>query len=234
MEILIAPRHVDKPRYEPEQAEGAESDEERTPAEPSDEHAAEKETKAGAEEKAGTKNGVGETALGLGEVEGEDFAVGGIGDGFTEAEEQTQSKKEDEGVDDAGEGGGDGPKREASGEDEIDIEAIDQPTGDELGAGVGPKKGGEKKAEAGGGDGEFALKQRRGDGEIATVDVVDEDGEAEEDKGDEETSWDAGGRSGGGVHDFGRDMIVQAQTECKPGVTVTPFWGMAVPWFRKP
>ena len=234
MEIPIAPRHVGKPGHEPEQAEGAESDEEGPPAETRDEHAAEKETKAGAEEEAGTKNGVGETALSFGEVKGEDFAVGGIGDGFTEAKEQSQSKKENEGVDGAGEGGGDGPKREASGEDEIDIEAIDQPTGDELGAGVGPKKSGEKEAEASGGKGEFALKQRRGDGEIATVDVIDEDGEAEEDEGDEETSRDAGGRSGGGVHDFGGDMIVQAQTECKPGVTVTPFWGMAVPWFRKP
>ena len=220
MEILIAPRHVDKPRHEPEQAEEAESDEEGAPAEAGDEHASEKETKAGAEEEAGTKNGVGETALSFGEVKGEDFSVGGIGDGFTEAKEQSQSKKENKGVDDAGEGSGDGPKREASGEDEIDIEAIDQPTGDELGAGVGPKKSGEKEAEASGGKGEFALKQRRGDGEIAAVDVVDEDGEAEEDEGDEKTSRDAGGKSGSGIHDFSANMIVQAQEECKLGVEV--------------
>ena len=80
------------------------------------------------------------------------------------------------------------PEEKASGEDEVDVEAIDQPAGDELEAAVGPEKSGEEHAELDGRDAELVLEHGGGDGEIAAVEVIEEGGEGE--KNDDEPERD--------------------------------------------
>ena len=203
------PGHEDEPWNQPEQAERAKGEEEGAPSEASDEHAAEQETKARAEKQAGAENGICEAALIFGEVEGEDFSVGRIGDGLAETEKQAKREEKKEGVSDAGEGGSDGPKREAGCENEIDVETVDEPAGEELGEAVGPEKSGEEKSEAGVREREFGLQKWSGDSEIAAIDVVDEDGGGQEDERDEEASRDAGSLGG---HVSG-NMISQGSRE---------------------
>jgi len=197
MNFLPGLRHVDEPRHEPEEADRAEEEEERTPAKPGDEESTEKKAKPGTEEKTGAEHGIGETAVIVGKIESQNFAIRRIGDRLAEAEQQAQSEEQGEGMNESREGGGDRPKREAGSEDEVDVETIHQPSGNQLGEAVGPEESGEEEAEARGGEGEFILEKRCGDGEIAAVDVVDEDGNSQEDKGDEETRRDTIGRSSG-------------------------------------
>ena len=100
-------------------------------------------------------------------------------------------------MENSGADGGDGPEEKSCGEDAVDIEAVHQPSDDELHGGVGVEEGGEKNSELGGGDVEFVLEGAGGDGQIAAVDVVDEDGEDEEDKGGSEDA-EVGVRTGHG------------------------------------
>ncbi len=100
-------------------------------------------------------------------------------------------------MENSGADGGDGPEEKSCGEDAVDVEAVDQPSDDELHGGVGVEEGAEEDSELGGGDVEFVLEGAGDDGEIAAVDVVDEDGEDEEDESGGEDA-EVGFRAGHG------------------------------------
>ena len=200
-----APRHEEEPGHKPEEAGCTEDEEEGTPADMSDEKSAEEETEGGAEEESGAEDRVGEAALAVGEVEREDLAIGRVSNGFADAEDEAKGEQEFERVGEAGEGGSDGPEREAGGEDEVDVEPIDEPAGEKLGAGVGPEEGGEEEAEAGGGEAELVLEKGSRDGEITAVDIVDEDRESEKNEGDEEAGRNSRRGGEGRAHECGRN-----------------------------
>ena len=115
----------------------------------------------------------------LREMEGDDFGVRGVGDGFADAEEKAEREQYGEGMGDAGKGGGSGPQGETGGEDPVDVEAVHEPTGEKLTPRIGGEKSGQKKTELGWRDVEFLFEHWRGDGEAATVDVVEDDGDSE-------------------------------------------------------
>src|SRR5260370_18936753 len=110
-----------------------------------------------------------------------DFAVRRIGDGLTDAEDEAHGKKQLEPTDEAGTERGGGPQENSEREDPVNWKTVDQPAGDDLEDGVGPEEGGEENAELGIGKAELVFDMRSGDGEISAVDVVDEDGEGQED-----------------------------------------------------
>ena len=65
-------------------------------------------------------------------------------------------------MDDARKCSGNRPKRKTCGEDEVDVQSVNEPAGKKLRTGVGPEKGREEETESGGGEGELALEDEDG------------------------------------------------------------------------
>src|SRR5262249_12381945 len=109
--------------------------------------------------------GVGESAMVLGEVVGEDAGVRRVRYRFADAEYQAEGEEDGEGLSEAGNGRGAGPKEEGDREDPRDVAAIDQPAGEagELKEGVGPEEAGAEQAEVGIGQVEVPLDIGRAD-----------------------------------------------------------------------
>ena len=112
----------------------------------------------------------------------DDSSEAGIGGGFSDAEKKTAEKERGESTREASDKSGRGPDGESYGENFTRRKTIGEPTGKNEKRRVGPEKGGEKDAELGWGNGEFAFEGGRGDGERASVDVGDEEGEEEKDE----------------------------------------------------
>ena len=71
---------------------------------------------------------------------------------------------------------------ESSGKDPLHVEAIDQPAGWNLHQGVNPEECGQQSAQLKIRDMDFVLDQFGGDRKVAAVDVVDEDGESQQEE----------------------------------------------------
>jgi hypothetical protein len=163
---------------------------------------------------------VGEAAIFFLDRFAEDFGAGGEDDGLTDAEEEAHGEESCEAAGESGEDGGGRPGKESGGEHGVGAEAIDEPADGDLEEDVGPEEGGEKDAELRGGEAPFFAEERSGKGEVAAVDVVDEDRDDEEGddgcgalrtlqdggwqnrasfRGDQDTGWARGGARGRGA-----------------------------------
>src|SRR6266478_2481549 len=145
------------------------------------EHSTKKRTDCGARGLAGANNRVGAAALEFGKIARNDLAVGGIGDGLADAEDEAHDKEQPEPADEAGSKRGGRPQQNSKREDPVDRETVDQPPGDDLEDRVGPEEGGEEDSELEMGKTELVFDMWSSDGEVTAIDVVDEDGKREED-----------------------------------------------------
>jgi hypothetical protein len=90
------------------------------------------------------------------------------------------------------------------------IEAIHQPAGKNLAAGVRPKESREQNAELRGRDAELVLDQGRRDREIAAIDVIDEDGKEKQNQHPRES------RRQPRIVTFGRHGLARGAAHCGP------------------
>src|SRR6266478_4882949 len=178
------------------------------------EHSTKKRTDCGARGLAGANNRVGAAALEFGKIARNDFAVGGIGDGLADAENEAHGKQQFEPADEAGSKCGGRPQQNSKREDPVDRETVDQPPGDDLEDGVSPEEGGEEDSELGIGKTELVFDVRSGDGEIPAVDVVDEDGEGEEDGQAGKLRREPGSSNSGGQYVGGRAHCEGVSSVC--------------------
>src|SRR5882672_5946414 len=110
------------------------------------------------------------------EIKRDDLVVGGVAGGLTYAEQQAKDEQRREGVYNPGQGGSGGPEQEGARENPVDVEAIDYPAIEEMQAGIGPEKRGKQKTQLRGRYAQLVPQHRSGDGKIAAIDVIDEDG----------------------------------------------------------
>ena len=71
----------------------------------------------------------------------DDFAVGRIRDRFTDTEQKSRAQKHREAARQAGAERGERPDQYADREDTVDVEAIDEPSREDLAEGICPEKG---------------------------------------------------------------------------------------------
>jgi hypothetical protein len=167
----------------------------------------------------GDEKAVGEATIFFLKRFAEDFGAGGEDDSFADAEEEAHGKEGGEAAGESGEDGGGRPCEESGGEYSVGAEAIDEPADGDLEEDVGPEEGGEENAELRGGEAPFFAEERGGEGEVTSVDVVDEDCDDQQGddgcgalrtlkngsrqnrasfRGDQDTGWAGGGARGGG------------------------------------
>lgn len=78
------------------------------------------------------------------EVARDDFAVRGIGNGLAYAKKEAHREKQSEAMDKGGSKGRHRPKQKAGGEHPVDVQAVDEPAGDDLEERIRPEKRGEE------------------------------------------------------------------------------------------
>ena len=144
-------------------------------------HAAEQRSDGRPGGLASRNEGVGAAPLCLGKMARNDFAVRGIRDGLADAEDEAHGEQQLEPADQAGSERCGRPQKNTKREDPVDRKTVDKPPRDDLEDGVGPEEGGEEDSELRIGKVELVFDVRSSDGEISTVDVVDEDREGQED-----------------------------------------------------
>ncbi len=169
-----------QPRKQPQRTGDAEHNEEKSPADMGYEHSAEKCSDGGTGGLPSRNERVGAAALQLRKITGDDFAVRGIGNRLADAKDEAHGEQQLETVDEASGDGGGGPQKNSECEDPVDGKAVNQPAGNDLKDRVGPEERSEEDPEMGIGKAEFVFDMRRRDGEIPAIDVVDENGEGEE------------------------------------------------------
>jgi len=114
------------------------------------------------------------------EVKGDDLRIGGIRHGLPYAEYQAQREQRPECVHDPRPGGCGGPKKESSREDPVYIQPIYEPSGHDLETRIGPEECRKQNAQLRCRDAKLILQHRSCDSEIATIYIVDEDGDSQQ------------------------------------------------------
>ena len=174
-------RHPFHPARQPQQAAQSQGDEERPPAEARHEDAAHQRAQRRSDFRAGVDQCIRQSALMLVEMRGQDLRITRISHRLPNPEQQPQDQQHRESVDQAGGGRGHRPEEESHRENPVHVKAIHQPAGQDLARGVGPKERGKQYPQLRRRDSQFIFEQRRRNGEIPAIDVVDGDGENQQD-----------------------------------------------------
>ena len=84
------------------------------------------------------------------------------------------------------------PQKKSAGDHPVHVEAVHQPAGDDLEERIGPEEGGKQQPELRIGDLQLSFEQRRRNGKIAAVDVIDKDGKRKQDQHERERAREPG------------------------------------------
>src|ERR1017187_2752997 len=118
----------------------------------------------------------------FGIVESDDLRVSRVGDCLADTDNHSQQEEDGEGMNQPGCCGCEGPHKITCGQQPVDVQPIHQPAIDGLETSVGPKECRQQEAQLRRADAELVLQQGGGDGEIAAVDVIDEDRDSNKDE----------------------------------------------------
>src|SRR5258708_11813714 len=110
------------------------------------------------------------------EIQRNDLVVRGVARRLSHSEQQPQDEERGESVHNAGGGSCGGPEQERSGEHPVDVQAVHQPAVEKMQTRVRPEERGKQHAKLRRRNPQLVLQHRRGDGEVAAIDVIDEHG----------------------------------------------------------
>ena len=162
------------PKRQPRQGAHPQQDEKRPPADMRHQLCPGKGPEGRPEFGSDIDPGIGQTPLILSIMRGEDFRVGRIRHRFGHSDQQTEHEEAGKTGDQSRPRGRSGPKEEPGSQDPARIVTVHQPARDELKGGIAPKKGPEQDPQLGGVEPEFVFDQRRGDGKISAIDIIDD------------------------------------------------------------
>src|SRR5450755_2556302 len=115
-------------------------------------------------------------------VQRNDLRIGRISDRLSNAEQQAQREQHRERAHKARRGCRRRPEEEASGDDPVDVHSVYQPAGYGLQTRVSPEERREQNSQLRCRDSQLVLQHRSSDREIATIYIVYEDGDSEQDE----------------------------------------------------
>src|SRR5579872_3872593 len=114
------------------------------------------------------------------EVVSDDLGIGRKGDSLSHAQKDTHQNQCEKAVQDSSDCRGRGPKEKSSGKNPLHFEPVGKPTCGNLQTRIGPEKSGKQNSELRGRKSQFALKQGSGNRKIAAIDIVEKDGEPQQ------------------------------------------------------
>jgi hypothetical protein len=163
-----------EPGPQPQDGDDPEPDEHGAPAETRHRQAAEKCPEHRADALTGADEPIGTPALVFGCLSRQDQLVAGKHHALAKSEDQPQY--EDRGKANGGTGhrGCHAPQHQAGGENDSDVETVNQPACKQLCRGIDPEERREQYADLRGREREFVLQQRRCSREVGAIDVVEQ------------------------------------------------------------
>src|SRR5580704_4892095 len=165
--------HPHLPQGEPEQTDEPESNKERPPAIPPDEHRAKENSKRGTACDSRGDERIGSSSSRLRKVLRQNLAIGGECYRFAGSQNEPHDQQHLKTVHKTSRSRGKGPNKKAAGEHPVHIETVHQPAGNDLKARVGPEKRRKQNAPLPCIKMELELEHRHCKRETAAVNVID-------------------------------------------------------------